>query len=308
MAEDIQRLKKIKRDVLYGHDISPPQVDRDRCKGCGQCVKVCPNLVFELREKKSEVIHGEMCIACGHCWAVCPEEAVTQPEVTTDNSLKPRSESAVSAEALQLLLRERRSIRLFKDESVSREQLHQIIEAGRYSPTASNRQDVNFFVLSDQEKVAELRSFLESFLEKTFKLLKNPIISWLYSLYYNRSLVAMMQYYDMQYGLAKENKKNAYFPLPFGPAVLLTYAQSFDPNAQFNCSIALYNSALMAHSMGFGTCFLGFVLAGANMDKKIKQFLKIPKKHQVFGAMVLGRPDVKYHRLIERRKPKIIWI
>ena len=114
-VEDRQLIEKIKRDVLYGHEILPPQVDSDKCIGCGQCVKVCPALVFELRDKKSEVIYGEGCFACGHCWAVCPEEAVIQEEVATATSLKPGPEPAVSADSLQLLIRERRSTRLFKD-------------------------------------------------------------------------------------------------------------------------------------------------------------------------------------------------
>ncbi|MBI4764285.1 MAG: 4Fe-4S binding protein [Deltaproteobacteria bacterium] len=114
MAEERQILEKIKRE-LYGREITPPQVNRDKCKGCGQCAKVCPALVLELREKKSEVIYGENCIACGHCWAVCPEEAVSQQEVATATSLKIGPEPPVSADALQLLIRERRSTRLFKD-------------------------------------------------------------------------------------------------------------------------------------------------------------------------------------------------
>jgi len=64
----------------------------------------------------------------------------------------------------------------------------------------------------------------------------------------------------------------------------------------------------MAHSLGLGTCFLGFLQAGANMDKSIKQWLGIPKGHQSYGSMVVGHPDVKYYRLVERRQPNIKWI
>jgi len=49
MQEDVQALVRIKRDVLYGHDIVAPSVDPDRCNGCGLCVRVCPGLVLELR-------------------------------------------------------------------------------------------------------------------------------------------------------------------------------------------------------------------------------------------------------------------
>jgi nitroreductase/NAD-dependent dihydropyrimidine dehydrogenase PreA subunit len=308
MVDNRQFIEKTKRDVLFGREITPPHVEIDKCKGCGQCVKVCPALVFELKEKKSEVRYGEGCIACGHCWAVCPEEAIIQQEATPSTSLKPGPGSAVSADTLQLLIRERRSTRLFKDEPVSKEQLLKIIEAGRYAPTASNRQDVNYVILSNQQKVSELRSLVESFMEKTFRAMQNSAIALFYKMKFGSSAVDLLHHYAMGYQFLKTRKeKNAYFPLPFGSAVIITHAQSFDTMAPFNCSVAIYNCSLMAHSLGLGSCFMGFVQIGANMDKKIKHWLEIPKEHQSYGAMVLGHPDVRYRRLIERKKPDIKW-
>jgi nitroreductase/NAD-dependent dihydropyrimidine dehydrogenase PreA subunit len=307
MVDERQLFEKIKRE-LYGREIKPPQINIEKCKGCGQCVKVCTAHVFELREKKSEVMYGERCIACGHCWATCPDEAVIHQEVSSTTSLKPGSEPAVSADIFQLLIRERRSIRLFKDEPVSKEHLLKIIEAGRYSPTASNRQDVNYIVLSNKQKVSELRSLVESFMEKTFKLMQNGAIALFYKMKYGRLIADSLRSYDMLYQFVKnKEEKNAYFPLPFGSAVIITTAQSFDTLAPFNCSVALYNCSLMAHSLGLGSCFMGFVQFGANMDKKIKHWLEIPKEEQAYGAMVVGHPDVKYRRLIERKKPNIKW-
>jgi nitroreductase/NAD-dependent dihydropyrimidine dehydrogenase PreA subunit len=309
MVDDRQFLEKIKRDVLFGREITPPHINRDKCKGCGQCVKDCPTQVFELRERKSEVIYGEGCYACGHCWAVCPEEAVFQQQVSTAISLKSGPGPAVTADDLQLLIRERRSTRLFKDKLVSKEQLLKIIEAGRYAPTASNRQDVNYVVLSNQQKVSELRPLVESFMEKTFKSMQNRAIALFYSMKFGRSALDILRYYAMAYQFSKTRKeKNPYFPLPFGSAVIITHAQSFDTMAQFNCSVALYNCSLMAHSLGLGSCFSGFVQIGANMDKNIKHWLDIPKEHQAYGAMVIGHPDVKYRRLVERKKPDIKWL
>ena len=308
MIEDRQFLEKVKRDILYGHEIAPPQVNIDKCKGCGHCVKVCPALVFELREKKSMVIYGERCFACGHCSAVCPEEAVIQEEVATATSLKPGPGPAVPPDTLQLLIRERRSTRLFSDNPVSKEQLLKIIDAGRYAPTGSNRQSVNYIVVSDKEKISELRFLVESWMEKTFKVMQNRAIALFLRMKLDRSAIGVLRYYAMAYQFCKDSKeKNAYFPLPFGSAVIITHAQSFDAVAPFNCAVALYNCSLMAHSLGLGSCFLGFLQLGANMDKRIKHWLDIPKENQSYGAMVVGHPDFKYYRLIERKEPQIKW-
>jgi len=45
------------------------------CKGCGTCVKTCPNNALTLENGKAVVDHG-LCILCGYCNPVCPEFAI----------------------------------------------------------------------------------------------------------------------------------------------------------------------------------------------------------------------------------------
>ncbi|MGZ3476882.1 MAG: 4Fe-4S dicluster domain-containing protein [Polyangiales bacterium] len=75
-----------------------PVVDRARCEGKADCVRVCPYDVFEVRRiddadfdalgllgKLKSVAHGrktaytprqDACQACGKCVAACPEKAI----------------------------------------------------------------------------------------------------------------------------------------------------------------------------------------------------------------------------------------
>ncbi|MBS1123974.1 MAG: Ferredoxin [Deltaproteobacteria bacterium] len=75
-----------------------PQVDRAKCEGKTECVKVCPFDVFEVRRiddadfarlglfaKLKSVAHGRKtayapraaaCEGCGKCVAACPEKAI----------------------------------------------------------------------------------------------------------------------------------------------------------------------------------------------------------------------------------------
>jgi nitroreductase/NAD-dependent dihydropyrimidine dehydrogenase PreA subunit len=313
MHEDRELVDRVKRDILYGHDIAPPSVDPEKCRGCGDCVQVCPSMVFELREHRSEVVRGWRCIACGHCWAVCAEEAVTQNEATTRTGPRPGPGPAVTPEDLQLLIRERRSTRIFRDEPVSREQLLTIVEAGRYVPTGSNRQDVNYIILSDREKVGELRVFVEGFLGKMSKALENPALSLFLRMRYGRLNVDVLRYYAAGYGAYRDipderRRQIVYFPLPFGPAVIIAHAQAFDATAPANCSMALYACSLMAHSLGLASCFVGFVPTVVNMDKRARRRLGVPKDNQVYGAIVLGHPGVEYRRLVERKPRGIVWL
>lgn len=75
-----------------------PVIDRSRCEGKADCVRVCPVNVFEVRRiedadfaqlgvlgKLKSVAHGRKtaytprvsaCEACGKCVAACPEKAI----------------------------------------------------------------------------------------------------------------------------------------------------------------------------------------------------------------------------------------
>ncbi|HBY58004.1 MAG TPA: aldo/keto reductase [Candidatus Atribacteria bacterium] len=45
------------------------------CKGCGTCVKACPNNALSLKNGKA-VVDRKLCILCGYCNPVCPEFAI----------------------------------------------------------------------------------------------------------------------------------------------------------------------------------------------------------------------------------------
>ncbi|UCF13509.1 MAG: 4Fe-4S binding protein [Thermoplasmatales archaeon] len=56
---------------------------RDRCKGCGYCIKYCPREVLEVSEKPNDkgyyfprVKDEDTCLNCGLCELICPEFAI----------------------------------------------------------------------------------------------------------------------------------------------------------------------------------------------------------------------------------------
>ena len=57
-----------------------PEVDADKCVGCGECVEVCPTDVYELQDEKSVVVNEAECVGCESCVEVCEEGAITVTE------------------------------------------------------------------------------------------------------------------------------------------------------------------------------------------------------------------------------------
>jgi NAD-dependent dihydropyrimidine dehydrogenase PreA subunit len=56
-------------------------VDADKCIGCGECVDICPEEVYELLEEKAVPVNGEECVGCESCIEVCEQEAITLIEL-----------------------------------------------------------------------------------------------------------------------------------------------------------------------------------------------------------------------------------
>ncbi len=57
-----------------------PVVDPDKCKGCEECVEVCPVEVYEMQDGKSVPVRAEECLGCESCVEVCEAGAITIEE------------------------------------------------------------------------------------------------------------------------------------------------------------------------------------------------------------------------------------
>lgn len=290
------------------HTCSPPEVIIEKCTGCCLCVEVCPGFVFDMMNKKAAVVRGEWCIGCGHCGAVCPVAAVLHETTAVEEGPQPGQESVASPEMLRLLLRERRSVRVYRNERIQKGVLQRILDAGRYAPTGRNSQNVHYIVLNSPEQIDRLREMTLRFYEKIFARLRRRIGAFILRLVAGRRMVEYLQGSFPKAEHAKkliERGKDCLFY--HAPAVMVVHAESWDTCSAFNCAVALYNCSLIAHTMGIGCCFNGYVVSAVNNNRKIKEWLGIPRDHQCFGTMTLGYPGVKYHRLIARDPAKVTW-
>jgi NAD-dependent dihydropyrimidine dehydrogenase PreA subunit len=61
-------------------------VDKEKCKGCEECLEVCTVKVFEMQENKSVPINVKECLGCQSCTEVCKEKAITVKELEIEMS------------------------------------------------------------------------------------------------------------------------------------------------------------------------------------------------------------------------------
>jgi len=288
---------------------NPPEVVTSKCVGCGLCVRVCPSFVLDVAKAKAAVARGEWCIGCGHCGSICPMEAILHEATSFDNSAKPGPSPAATPEALQMLIRERRSTRVYTKENVSQEILMKVLEAGRYAPTGRNSQNVHYIVLASPDGIEHLRQMTMAFYDTIFSRVRGRLGAFLFGLFAGRKVVKSLRESLPKVEYAKvlmEQGKDLLFY--HAPVVILVHAESWDTCSAFNCGTALYNGSLMAHTLGLGCCFNWYLAGAVNHDREIKKWLEIPRDHACYGAMTLGYPDVRYERLAERKPVSVRWL
>ncbi len=60
----------------YLENVATLELNRVRCVGCGMCAHICPQQVFLIRERKSEIVERDACMECGACALNCPVDAL----------------------------------------------------------------------------------------------------------------------------------------------------------------------------------------------------------------------------------------
>ena len=166
------------------------------------------------------------------------------------------------------ILNNRFSVRKYKDTPIEDEKLEAILEAGRLSPSASNYQPWNFYVIKDKEKRAALarKMPLGSHLIINSFIAEAPI-----------TIIATA-----------------------GPIDFLRKAVYFLVNKRWHyldVSIALENMSLVAWELGIGSCWIALF-----DEKKVKKLIDIPKNQEVIAMLTLGYPDEERSPFPKHRK------
>ena len=268
------------------------EVNTETCNQDGICASVCPSGIIEIikGEYPTPVAEAEeICIRCGHCVAVCPTASFSHREMPKENFPSIQKDLFLSFEQCEQFLRARRSTRTYKKQSVPKEDLSKLINIARHAPTGHNTQSVEWLVLGGHNELKQLAGITVD------------CMRWMLE---NMSEIALSLHMDRTVGRWEDGKDIIFRD---APVVIVAHAAKEDLMAQTSSTIALSYLELAATSMGIGCCWAGYFNAAAVNFPTMTEALRLPGGNQCMGAMMVGYPKYKYHRLPMRKQPEITW-
>jgi nitroreductase/NAD-dependent dihydropyrimidine dehydrogenase PreA subunit len=268
-------------------------IDQEKCKRDGICAAECPARIIQINSPKDyptpTADFERYCIVCGHCVTVCPSGAFSLDRLGPEDCPPIRQELSLSAAQAEQFLRSRRSVRSYLDRSVERDKLEKLLEIASLAPSARNMQPWHWLVIEDSNELRRLAGlvieWMCAFIEQDPELAGNlgfprVVASW----------------------EAGEDRicRGA-------PHLIVAHADKDWRYGPEDCALALSHLDLFAPCLGLGTCWAGFFYTAANAYPPLFMALGAPSEHKVYGAMMIGYPRFKYHRLPLRKPPRVTW-
>ena len=263
------------------------QIRPELCVGCGSCVDDCFPNALELSEGQAALAHEDWCIRCGHCIAVCPTAAVWDDEQNMDEvrELSPEVRQ-VDGQALLNLMQFRRATRHFCPDPVPEEVLAALLNAGRWCPTAVNRQGTSFIVV--REQIAALKDLAV----RRLGLLGQVMLM-------KGDTPDMLRRAEKFVVWSKRIKKEPDFDPLFFHAPLLVMTVS-DERGRLDAVSAATYMELEAVAQGLGVLYSGYFAAAAQGNEEISAALGLAQGQELVRCLVLGWPDIQFRRVPPR--------
>lgn len=163
----------------------------------------------------------------------------------------------------------RRSIRKYKEDRISEDDLDTILLAGSFAPNGMGTQAWKFTAIQSKEGISKVNEAIRQ------TLLSIPVVAETHP--YVASLIEK----------AKDGNANFLYNAP--TYIIVSHLKD-NGNAMADSALALGNMMLAAHSLGIGSCWLN-QLPGLTHLPLIRELLKqlgIPDNHNIYGSAVFG--------------------
>lgn len=155
-------------------------------------------------------------------------------------------------------IKNRRSVRGYKDEQIKEEELQMILDAGLWAPSAHNSQPWHFTVVQDSKLISHMS-------EISVREMAKSEVDW----------IARMG----------QSGRDIFYGAPTVIVVSGKKENFLEP--MIDCSAATQNLLLAAESLNIGSCWIGFIRFFFADEEEVKK-LQLPEGQHPYYAVCLG--------------------
>lgn len=279
------------------------EIDNKKCISCGYCLDVCGSATLEIIDNKIVQTKPQLCALCGHCAAICPKDAISSNK--NNKKVYKIEKTYNNLNEIEKLLKNKRSIRIFKNKKIDKNTLEKIIYYAEKSPSSSNKRKREYIVITDRNKIIELeKAVIKKF--NSLKKIASPFLISFMKIFSRKTAKTLHNLREDVNQMNKQFKDKNYPIFRNAHCVVIITAPTKEVQTKDDCIIAQQYMMLYAESIGLGSCIIGYA---QYVHKSLEKMLKIKKNHSIFAVTTLGYPKYNYNKeIIFNKKPDVYWI
>jgi nitroreductase len=239
------------------------------------------------------------CSTCTQCIAACPEQALAWdriPPTVFDAKRMP------TPEQMDELLKQRRTVRHFKEHPISRGVLETLANYGAYAPTHSH--NFRMLIIDDSSIMDIMDKALIKYSSRIYRLLFRPkVIYWL------MKLVAPSmkeEYFRGKTKLEAVVKRGSVIQSRPSAFVAVIGSKHTPLNLE-SAQYVMYNLTLVAQAMMLGCRNFVGNQAILNRNTAFRKVVNLNRSDRIFGLVGIGHPSVEYRNKVEGRRLAVQW-
>lgn len=285
----------------------------DTCQACGLCAEVCPNKILVKAGSRMDVIPEriDLCFTCGQCMCVCPTQSIKVGGLSYERDFIPLPVAPVGNQNFSQLIRSRRAIRNFKDQTVPVELLEQVVEAVSFAPMGFPPVKTEIIVVNDPQLIRASLPHMVDLYDALQHAFQNPVARFFIHREVGEQKLTQMKSHlipllNVKLPGLKNGTEDAI--TRGAPAMILFHADRDGEDIREDIYIAATYCILAAHALGLGGSIMDLIPPAINKKPELRKLFHVPQNHDVVASVILGFPKYAYQRGIHRTLKSVEWL
>jgi nitroreductase len=241
-------------------------------------------------------INHELCSTCGQCVAICPQQALSWDGVAPvayDRTRLP------SAEQLEELFKQRRTIRLFRPDKIDRTLVEEIVGYGIYAPT--NNYALRAIVVDDPVTIEWFDAIIMRSVARLYNLFFRS--NWAFKVL---SAITPAVNSKLKVKMKRGLERGRSYETP-PAAVVFVVGDRRIPLSEASAHYALYTMILCAQARGVGSRIKSAGPMSLDRSRAARKHLGLQRQEHILGTLDLGWPAVRFRNKVEGKTIRIQW-